>query len=98
MAENGSGMSSSNKRKGAPRGGLLQSSLPPKTLLGFIAAILAVFVISYLSYRSLQSRTEGANRLARTIETVQHLDSVLSTLKDAETGQRGFLLTGAERY
>ena len=30
--------------------------------------------------------------------TIDHLHEALSTLKDAETGQRGYLLTGEERY
>jgi PAS domain S-box-containing protein len=29
---------------------------------------------------------------------VEHLNQLISTLKDAETGQRGYLLTGNERY
>ena len=28
----------------------------------------------------------------------QQLEALLSSVKDAETGQRGFLLTGEERY
>ena len=39
------------------------------------------------------------NRARQTCEdVVQHVQNTLSTLKDAETGQRGYLLTGEERY
>src|SRR5439155_1434528 len=42
------------------------------------------------------AQTEGL--VAHTHEVVAQLEAVLSTLKDAETGQRGYLLTGDERY
>jgi signal transduction histidine kinase/DNA-binding response OmpR family regulator/CHASE3 domain sensor protein len=84
------------KRARPPRG--MRLSLPARSFVGFVAAILAVIVISILSYQSLQSRSEGAARMAQTALVIQRLDGVLSTLKDAETGQRGFLLTGVEDY
>ena len=37
-------------------------------------------------------------RVVETLRELRQVDDVLSTVKDAETGQRGFLLTGAERY
>jgi signal transduction histidine kinase/DNA-binding response OmpR family regulator/CHASE3 domain sensor protein len=76
----------------------LGGSLPPRTFWGFVAATFAVLIIAYLSYRSLESRTGGADRMTETLEVTQHLESLLSALKDAETGQRGYLLTGSERY
>ena len=36
--------------------------------------------------------------MAQTHEVIVGLDAVLSNLRDAETGQRGYLLTGDERY
>ena len=36
--------------------------------------------------------------MLHTLEVIDRLQGVLSTLKDAETGQRGFLLTGDEGY
>jgi CheY-like chemotaxis protein/signal transduction histidine kinase/CHASE3 domain sensor protein len=80
------------------RGGILRTTLPPKTQLGFAAATLAVFLIALLSYRSFQQRAEGARLVGHTIEVTGQLESLLSTYRDAETGQRGYLLTGNERY
>jgi CheY-like chemotaxis protein/signal transduction histidine kinase/CHASE3 domain sensor protein len=82
----------------ALRGGFLRSSLPPRTQAGFVAATLAVFLIAFLSYRSFQQRAEGARLVAHTLEVTAHLEVLLSTFQDAETGQRGFLLTGDEHY
>jgi len=72
--------------------------LPPKTLLGFLLAVTAVVVIAWLSYQSLQATAERSKSLAASIEVLAQLNTVMSTLKDAETGQRGFLLTGRESY
>ncbi|MDB5974786.1 MAG: histidine kinase [Nevskia sp.] len=78
-----------------PRGGLL---LPPGTLAGFGVAILVVVLIAFFSYQSLQSSALTAARVTNTLGVLEQLDGLLSTLKDAETGQRGFLLTGEESY
>ncbi len=80
------------------RGGFLRSTLPRKTQVGFVAATLAVFLIAFLSYRSFQWRAEGASLVQRTLEIIQGLDDLLSDYKDAETGQRGYLLTQTEAY
>jgi CheY-like chemotaxis protein/signal transduction histidine kinase/CHASE3 domain sensor protein len=72
--------------------------LPLKTLIGFLLAVIAVVIIALLSYQSLQATTGSAAVLSRSIESLGRLESLLSTLKDAETGQRGFLLTGEESY
>jgi len=80
--------------------GAVRSSLPlpPKTLIGFLLAVAAVAIIALLSDQSLQATTDSTANLTQTIEVLGHLEGLLSTLKDAETGQRGFLLTGDESY
>ena len=81
------------------RGGFFRSALPVTTQIGFAAATLAVFVIAFLSYRSYEQRAAGAALVAHTIEVDGELETLLSTFQDAETGQRGYLLTGGdERY
>jgi CheY-like chemotaxis protein/signal transduction histidine kinase len=85
----------SNSSFGAIRSRL---PLPPKTLIGFLLAVIAVVIIALLSYQSLRATTSSAGSLAQSIEVLGQLESLLSTLKDAETGQRGFLLTGEESY
>ncbi len=82
----------------ALRGGFLRSSLPPRTQAGFVAATIAVFLIAFLSYRSFKGRAEGARLVAHTLDVTAHLEVLLSTFQDAETGQRGFLLTGDDHY
>jgi signal transduction histidine kinase/DNA-binding response OmpR family regulator/CHASE3 domain sensor protein len=72
--------------------------LPTKTLFGFLLALAAVVVIALISYQSLRVTTSASKSLTQTIEAMAQLNAVLSTLKDAETGQRGYLLTGDEAY
>jgi CheY-like chemotaxis protein/CHASE3 domain sensor protein len=65
---------------------------------GFLVAMMAVLTLAALSYASLRSTDERAQSLTMTVEVMAQIETVLSTLKDAETGQRGYLLTGREAY
>jgi CheY-like chemotaxis protein/CHASE3 domain sensor protein len=67
-------------------------------LLGFVIAIAAILFIALLTYNSLEARSLAAQRVTSTLSVIEQLQSVLSLTKDAETGQRGFLLTGEESY
>ena len=72
--------------------------MAPRTISAFLVAVIAVVIIAVLSYTSLQNRASSAQSLTDTIEVMAQLQSVLSTLKDAETGQRGYLLTDRDTY
>jgi signal transduction histidine kinase/CheY-like chemotaxis protein/CHASE3 domain sensor protein len=72
--------------------------LPPGALMGFAVAALAVIVIAFLSYQSLQMRTDSADRVTHTFEVLLELQNLESLLADAETSQRGYLLTSEESY
>jgi signal transduction histidine kinase/DNA-binding response OmpR family regulator/CHASE3 domain sensor protein len=72
--------------------------MPLGTLAAFAVAVLAVLLIAYFSWKTLQIRTQTAQRITRTLQVMEQFPALLSTLKDAETGQRGFLLTGLEQY
>jgi len=73
-------------------------ALPPRTFAGFAAAIVTVLLIAFFGYRSLENEAETSALTAHTLEVIQRIDGLLSSLKDAETGQRGFLLTERESY
>ncbi len=72
--------------------------LAPRTAAGFVIAAVAVAITATLSYFSLQSTASSERSLTRTVEVLTQLQTVLSTVKDAETGQRGYLLTGRDSY
>jgi len=67
-------------------------------MFAVVAATIAVLVIAALSYHALTARSLAAEAVAHTNETQDQLHRFLSALKDAETGQRGYLLTGVEAY
>ena len=54
--------------------------------------------IRILTYWNLSAVRTTWDTLAGDREFVRGIDKVLSDLKDAETGQRGYLFTGDERY
>src|ERR1700712_331462 len=83
---------------GDATGGRTGLPLPARTMAGYVLAVLAVVLISFFSYRALQSSADTSERVTRTITLLQQLQTLLSRIKDAETGQRGYLLTGAEQY
>ncbi|MEP7246324.1 MAG: CHASE3 domain-containing protein, partial [Gammaproteobacteria bacterium] len=85
---------SSNEARGAHAG----PPLPPGAFAGFVIAVVAVVVIAFFSYQSLLNRSVTAERVTHTLEVILTLEALNSTVKDAETGQRGFLLTGDESY
>jgi PAS domain S-box-containing protein len=63
------------------------------------AVAIAVLIVDLgLTYWNLYSINRTWEAVARSHDVVVGLDDVLSNLLDAETGQRGYLLTGDERY
>jgi PAS domain S-box-containing protein len=59
--------------------------------LVLIASVAAVYIMGMLTLHRTQE-------LVRRQGVLDHLEQMLSTLKDAETGQRGYLLTGNDAY
>ncbi len=57
-------------------------------------ALLAVVGVGLVTYASARSYAESEGALHRTLAVRQAIADTMSLLKDAETGQRGYLLTG----
>ncbi|MDP2310391.1 MAG: CHASE3 domain-containing protein [Pseudomonadota bacterium] len=51
-----------------------------------------------MSYRSLSGVVDTTRMRKQSFETTHQLDAVLAELVNAETGQRGFIITGTESY
>ncbi|MFN0103300.1 MAG: PAS domain S-box protein [Bryobacteraceae bacterium] len=67
-------------------------------LLSLLFALLVVLFIAILSYRSWVLFDESSERAVISQRVTAEAGTLLSAIKDAETGQRGFLLTGREQY
>ena len=63
-------------------------------------ALIAVFFIASgtLSYLNIRTLNRTATLVSETHEILLGLEKTMSLLKDAETGQRGFILTGDRAY
>ncbi len=63
-------------------------------------ALVMVFFVSITAITSYNTRTlrNSAQWVAHTQEVRAALDEVFSLIKDAETGQRGYVITGDEKY
>ena len=63
------------------------------------AATLCVILLSGITlYRNIRVRTAAVERMSHTQQVMLHLEEVRSLVADAETGQRGYLLTGDKAY
>lgn len=71
------------------------SRMPEALMLG--VSLLIVFGTAAVSYRSGAAAHVADEQRDLTREVLRLDAALLSNLKDAETGQRGFLLTGEER-
>jgi signal transduction histidine kinase/CheY-like chemotaxis protein/CHASE3 domain sensor protein len=70
----------------------------PAVTFGLIG-VLAFFAISgIVAYLNLQTLRDDNQKIVHSHEVIVALGTLLSDAQDAETGQRGFLLTGNDRY
>jgi len=73
-------------------------SIDRKTTAGFGVALAALVGIGAFSFLSLSRLKNTSNQVEHTYKVINKLGTLLSQLTDAETGQRGYLLTGEIRY
>ena len=66
------------------------------SLAGVVLLIVAVVVV--VSFWAFSQIEEAAEARKHTYLVINRADDLLSALKDAETGQRGYLLTGDEAF
>ena len=60
--------------------------------------VVALVADAVLSLHNIREVATSVQWVSHTNEVLSRLEAVLSTLKDAETGQRGYLLTGEPTY
>ncbi len=59
----------------------------------FIISLLLIIIISALSYKHINSLSQSVGLVVHAHKIQIELEQLISCLKDAETGQRGYLLT-----
>jgi methyl-accepting chemotaxis protein len=73
-------------------------SIGKKIGSGFGLALIALAIVGAVSYDSTSKLIDSAEWVRHTHEVLNGLDELLSGMKDAETGQRGYVITGEARY
>ncbi|TCD03012.1 response regulator [Pedobacter psychroterrae] len=71
-----------------------KTSLKNNLRIGLGLSLLILFITSLASYISIKNLIRSADMVSHSSDIINKLEGVISTLKDAETGQRGYLLTG----
>jgi len=69
-----------------------------RTLWPLLAVMLFFFGSWYLAGKNIRTISDDNALVIRSQETMTALGDVLSAVQDAETGQRGYLLTGNDSY
>jgi len=64
-----------------------------------LALVLIFFIVSGgVAYRNITALRDDNQKIMLSHDVITALDNLLEAAQDAETGQRGYLLTNAERY
>jgi signal transduction histidine kinase/CheY-like chemotaxis protein/CHASE3 domain sensor protein len=69
-----------------------------RTSLALVVVVIFFVVTGVLAYQNVRSIRDNNQKVIHSQQTVTALSEILSAAQDAETGQRGFLLTGNDRY
>ena len=76
----------------------MRSTFKGNLIISFSLSLLLLIISSVASYFSIINLLKSSEEVDKTSETIINLENVISALKDAETGQRGYLLTGDTRF
>src|ERR1035437_1501032 len=69
-----------------------------KIAAGFALSFVLLAAIGAIAYRSITALSETSYSVAHAHVVLERIASVLSLLKDAETGQRGYIISGDESF
>jgi methyl-accepting chemotaxis protein len=76
----------------------MKMSIGKRIMVGYGIALLVTGGLGIVVYRAITALRGSSERVTHTYKVREAISDVLSDMKDAEMGQRGFLLTGEERY
>ncbi len=76
----------------------MKNNFKRNLLIGFSASLIILLVSSAASLMSISKLLESVGWVNHTSEVILELETINAALVDAETGQRGFLLTGDDAF
>jgi diguanylate cyclase (GGDEF)-like protein/PAS domain S-box-containing protein len=77
---------------------MMRLTVEKKIVAGFVVMLAILLAIGFVSYRNTRKLIHDSNLVAHSHEVLDELESTFSAIKDAETGQRGYIITGDEEY
>lgn len=69
-----------------------------KIAVGFLVSFVLLLVVGLASYRSIQTLAQTSYKVSHSHAVLEQIVNLQVSLRDAETGQRGYVLTGIEGY
>jgi CHASE3 domain sensor protein len=69
-----------------------------KIMAGAGLVLVILLINAMISYRATRKLIENEQQVAHTYEVLGELENIRATINDAETGERGYLLTGETSY
>ena len=76
----------------------MASATEKKIKIGIAILFTALVINGLVSYRATRTLIDNQQRVTHTYQVIGEIEGVLSTLKDAETGERGYIITGSDEY
>lgn len=72
---------------------MAKSTLKRNLILGLGISLIILIISSVASFLAIRDLIQSSKLVRESNQTIETLNNILSAIKDAETGQRGFLLT-----
>jgi CHASE3 domain sensor protein len=76
----------------------MQWSIGNKVKIGFGLALTFLIIIGIISYRSTANLVNTVHLMLHVHTILNELDDLVFHIKNAETGQRGFIITAQDHY
>jgi CHASE3 domain sensor protein len=76
----------------------MKLSLENKITNGFILSLLILISIAIVSYLCIKDLADDAHRTKQSEEVIAQLTTLLFTITEAETAQRGYIITGNNKF
>jgi methyl-accepting chemotaxis protein len=73
-------------------------TIQARLALGFAIGPIILAIVGWIAYSNTISLNESTEQRSHSYQVLQQAELVAKSLVDAETGQRGYLLTGVDRY
>src|SRR3954453_18917782 len=69
-----------------------------KLAVGFALGPVILAIIGWIAYTNTEKLVDRDNWRRHTYQVLQQIEAVVARVIDAETGQRGYIITGNDRY